>query len=312
MFGSPCGVEAVAAGLRAELALADETLHALGDVEALVAVGLREVFGDVQDGVQAEQVDEVVGPDRDDARGADAGVDLLDRQLLGLLLAPDLGDARVEDPVDDEAGDLGAGDRLLADRLRERDGRADGLGRGLLALDDLDQRHDRGRVEVVEADDLLGAQRRFADLGDRQRGGVRGEDRVAGRGGVELGEHGLLDRDLLRHGLDHEVDVAEVRVGGRAGDAAEHLVDLRLALLLRELALLDELADLPGADAQGLVEAGLHERVVDVLQHHRDPGGRDRLGDLAAHRPGAHDSSLEYEHLIDLLWKGLRLRSRGA
>ncbi len=238
------GVEAVPAGLRAELALADQALHALRHVEALVAVGLREVLGDVQDGVETEQIDQVVGADRDDARGADARVDLLDRELLLLLLAPDLGDARVEDPVDDEARNLGAGDRLLANRLGEGDGGGDGLRRGLLALDDLDQRHDRGRVEVVEADDLLRPQRRFADLGDRQRRGVRRQDRVAGRGGVELGEHGLLDLDLLRHGLDHEIDVAEVRVGGRAVDAPEHLLDLRLALLCGELALLDELAHL--------------------------------------------------------------------
>ena len=51
---------------------------------------------------------------------------------------------------------------------------------------------------------------------------------MTGRGGVELGEYGLLDLDLLRHGLDHEVDVAEVRVGGRAVDPPEHLLDLRL------------------------------------------------------------------------------------
>ena len=90
------------------------------------------------------------------------------------------------------------------------------------------------------------------------------------------------------------------------------------ALLGRELALLDELSDLPGGDVAGLVEAGLDERVVDVLQHHRDPGGRDRLGDLAAHRPGAHDSSLEYEHrLLSSGWSPLTVarslaRSRRA
>src|SRR3712207_7795900 len=33
----------------------------------------------------------------------------------------------------------------------------------------------------------------LADLGDRQRGGVRGEDGVAGRDLVELGEDALLD-----------------------------------------------------------------------------------------------------------------------
>ena len=57
-------VEAVAAGLGAEFAVGDELLHALGDVEAFLAVGLDEVLGDVQDGVEAEQVDEVVRADR--------------------------------------------------------------------------------------------------------------------------------------------------------------------------------------------------------------------------------------------------------
>ena len=57
-------VEAVAAGLRAELAFGDELLHARRHVEALVAVGLGEVLGDVQDRVQAEQVHEEVGAHR--------------------------------------------------------------------------------------------------------------------------------------------------------------------------------------------------------------------------------------------------------
>ena len=169
-------------------------------------------------------------------------------------------------------------------------------GRGLVAFDDLDQRHDRGGVEVVEADDLLGPQRRFADLGDRQRGGVRGEDRVAGRRGVELGEDGLLDVHALGHGLDHEVDVAEARVGGAAVDAPDDLLDLRVALLLGQLAALDQFPDLARGHVAGLVEPGLHELVVDVLELHGDARGRDRLGDLAPHRPRAYDGCLEHEH----------------
>jgi hypothetical protein len=215
----------------------------------------------VQDGVETQQINQVVGADRDHARGADAIVDLLDRQLLLLLLAPDLGDARVEDSVDDEPWHLGTGDRLLANRLGEGDGRADGLRGGLIALHNLDQRHDRGRVEVVEADDHLRPQRCFTDLGDRQRRCVRCQDRVAGRGGVELGEDGLLDLDLLRHRLDHEVDVAEGGVGGAALNAPEHLLDLRLALLLGELALLDQLAHLALRDLEG---AGEQEALAAV------------------------------------------------
>src|SRR6202022_4398560 len=51
----------------------------------------------------------------------------------------------------------------------------------------------------------------------------------------------------------------------------------------------------------GLLEARLHERVVDVLEDYGDAGGGDRLGDLAAHRPGAHDGGFEHEHAWALL-----------
>jgi hypothetical protein len=197
-----------------------------------------------------------------------------------------------------------AQDRLLADRLREGDGGGDGLRGGLLALDDLDQRHDRGGVEVVEADDLLRTQRGFADLRDRQRGGVGSEDRVPRRGGVELGEHGLLDLHPLGHGLDDEVDVAERRIGGRALDPPEDLGDLLLGLLGGDLALLGEFVDLSGRHVAGLVEPRLHERVVDVLQHHRNPRGGDRLGDLAAHRPCTDNCCSEHEHCFSVTPSG--------
>jgi hypothetical protein len=220
-----------------------------------------------------------------------------------LLLAPHLGHAGVEDAVDDEPGDLGAGDGLLADRLREGDGGSERLGGGFLALNDLDQGHDRGGIEVVKADDLVRSQGRVGDLRDRQRGGVRGEDRVRGRRRVELGEDVLLDLHLLGHGLDDEVHVAEARVGGRAVDASDDLVDLRLALLLGEPAFLDEFARLALRHRARLRETGLHERIVDVLEHHRDARSGDRLCDLPSHRPRADNGGLEYEHAVRLLWQ---------
>jgi hypothetical protein len=97
----------------------------------------------------------------------------------------------------DEARHLGAGDRVLLDRLGEVHGGLDRLGRGVVALDDLDQRHDRGGVEVVEADDLLG--RSVAspisvidsdEVFEAEHGVTRGH-------GVELGEDRLLDLHAL-------------------------------------------------------------------------------------------------------------------
>ena len=77
---------------------------------------------------------------------------------------------------------------------------------------------------------------------------------------------------------------------------AERLGHLRLALLGAEAPLLDQFGDLPGGHVAGLVDARLHERLVDVLEDHRHAGGGDRLGDLAAHRSGAHYRGLEHEH----------------
>ena len=119
---------------------------------------------------------------------------------------------------------------------------------------------------------------------------------MARRHGVELAEDGLLDLHALGHGLDDEVDVAEALVGGGAVDAPDDVGHLRRALLLGEPALLDQRGDLALGDVARLVEAGLDELVLDVLEHDGDAGGGDGLGDLAAHGAGADDGGLEHEH----------------
>ena len=91
---------------------------------------------------------------------------------------------------------------------------------GLRRLHDLDQRHDRDRVEEVEADEALGVLQLRADLVDRQRRGVGREDRVVGDVLLDLGEDLLLDAELLEHGLDDPVAVGEVGLVGRAGARA--------------------------------------------------------------------------------------------
>ncbi len=163
-------VEAGTARFGSQLAFLDELLHTLMDVEG-IAIALVQVLSDVVDGVEPEQVHQEERTHRRDVLGADLFIDLLDREPLLFLGAPDLADRGVEDAVDDEARDLLAHDRLLADRLREVDS---GLDRLLVgdSGDDLDQRHHGGRVEEVKAHDLVGAKRRVRHLGDRQRRGV--------------------------------------------------------------------------------------------------------------------------------------------
>ena len=116
---------------------------------------------------------------------------------------------------------------------------------------------------------------------------------MAGRGRVELAEDRLLDLHLLRHRLDHEVDVAELLVGGRAGDQAHHLVEAGVGLLLGQLLLLDQPVELALGDRARLLERGVDELLVDVLDDDGDVGGGDRLGDLAAHGAAADDGGLE-------------------
>ena len=75
-------------------------------------------------------------------------------------------------------------------------------------------------------------------------------------------------------------------------DAVEDLLGLDVGLLGGDLAPLGEFADLAASHVRSLVEPGLHERVVDVLEHHGDARGGDRLGDLATHGPSADDRCL--------------------
>ena len=97
---------------------------------------------------------------------------------------------------------------------------------GLLALDDLEQRHDGDRVEEVEPDDPLGVlQVRAISVIDsdevlvaRTHSGA--DDRL------DLGPDLLLDRHLLEDRLDDEVGVGEAVLGRRAGDQALEPVGL--------------------------------------------------------------------------------------
>ena len=85
-------------------------------------------------------------------------------------------------------------------------------------------------------------------------------------------------------------------VVGRAVDAAEQGLGLLVGLLLGELLLLDQAAELALGDLAGLLQALVDELLVDVLEHDGDVGGRDHLRDLAAHRAGADDGGFEHEH----------------
>ena len=145
------------------------------------------------------------------------------------------------------------------------------------AADQLDERHHRHRAEEVHPDEALAASRRDrrGERVDRDRAGVRGEDRGCGRERVELAPERLLDVDVLEHGLDDEIGVADGGQVRRRRHAAEDRVPGGLVQLsLRDRAI--EVAGDPVTPGLGAREIGLVER--DVL-----PDGGMDLADAVAH-----------------------------
>ena len=97
------------------------------------------------------------------------------------------------------------------------------VGLGDDGADDLDEVLHRRRVEEVDADDPAGLGVGGGDLGDAERGGVGGQDRVRADDAVERPEDRLLDLERLHDRLDDEVGVGEVLQLGGEGDPAEQL-----------------------------------------------------------------------------------------
>src|SRR5919199_985562 len=127
------------------------------------------------------------------------------------------------------------------------------------------------------------------DFRDRQRGRVRGEDRVRGAHGVEPRQELALDRQLLEHGLDHEIAGAERTEIGAALQPRQDAV----ARLRRQLAALDRLGE-EGGD----LRCGAVERLgAQVVADGPVSGAGRHDGDAGAHGPGgAADADDAYGH----------------
>ena len=130
-------------------------------------------------------------------------------------------DALVDEGPDHAAGEEAAAvvddDRRLLDLLGEVERPVEGLVVGLLALDDLQQRHLVDRAEEVQADEVRRAGDALGELGDRQRRGVRAQQRVGREMRLDLREHLGLDGRVLEHGLDHEVGARRPPPGRSVG-----------------------------------------------------------------------------------------------
>ena len=198
----------------------------------------------------------------------------------------------VEEEADDAGGVETAGvvddDRGLADLAGEVQGRSQGLVGGLLALDDLHQRHLVDRGEEVDTDEVLRALHAGSQLGDRQGGGVRAQDAVLRHRCLDLCPDLVLELGVLEDRLDDDVTVGEVGVVHGRGDPVQQ----SLRLLLGGLAALQRL----GLQALGVGLALLRCLQLDVLEDDLHAGLRGNVGDGGAHHAGA-----DHAQLLELL-----------
>ena len=199
--------------LHAELALCDPVADRRRDLarrgQVLVEVGADRVVdvepGHVEQLHRADHGQLVADPPADvqihALRVDDAAVDQIEA----------LAKNRVEDAVLDEAGHLLLDHRVVAESAHELARLVDHTLFGLLTGDHLDHRDEVRRIRPVHADDALGVRAYGSDLRDRDTGGVRGEDRVLGHVLFELRKDLVLQLELLRHRLHHQLRAVQCR-----------------------------------------------------------------------------------------------------
>ena len=148
---------------------------------------------------------------------------------------------------------------------------------------DLDQRHDRGRVEEVEADDLVGTQRGLADLED-ERTEVLEEDRVAGVTASSSAKTACLIAIFSGTASITKSTSTELVVGDGAGDVGGDTSSRRASACSWVIfSFLTLLAAWPAVTFLTSLDRVIDELLVDITRYDRDVSCGDRLGDLTAH-----------------------------
>ena len=149
-----------------------------------------------------------------------ARIDILPTGEALLQHANRVEEVRGKQVIDDEAGAILAHDHALAEPLPDRPGGLERLVGGRQGADELEQPHDRHRIEEVGADHPVWPACRDGELDDRDRAGIAGQDRFRATDAVELREGFLLDLQVFGGGLDHQLTVGQVLELGRAVESA--------------------------------------------------------------------------------------------
>ena len=257
-----------------------------GPVARLLIILLIDRFHDREADIETDEIHQLERSHAKARRLAHDPVDIMepgdtlgnDPQRLGAETAPGM--------VDDEARRIAADDGMVPHAPGDR---GQGIGDPALgqdAVDDLDDLHQRHRVEEVKAGDAPGQAAFGGDGGDRERRGVGRQHAIVGDDAFQLGEQGALDRQVLEHRLDDDM------AGGQRGVPAADDLDPVLGvfgLLRRHAALLGGAVEHLGDEGQRVGGGG----VGGVGEHHLDAGGGGGLGDAAPHGAGADDAECQ-------------------
>ena len=184
-------------------------------------------------------------------------------------------EVREQNAVDQEAGAVVDDNRGLTHFLGVGNGGGNSLLAGLLATNNLNQRHHVYRVEEVHAAEVFRALQRFGQVGDGDGRGVGGDDGVFSHLTFYFSQHGVLDLRVLDHRFNYQVNFLEVAVGHGRADGVQrlgHLLGLHAALgytLAQQLG--------------GFVQTQLDAFLTDVLHQDRRALDRRLVGDAATH-----------------------------
>ena len=192
-----------------------------------------------------------------------------------------LADERVLQAVGDEARRVALeADRRLARGAAPGDELLHRGRRGRRRGDDLDELDELGRVEPVQRREAARVAQGLAQRGERERGGVRREQRVRRRGRLRTPEHLGLDREILDDRLHDERSARDGLV------AVGHQLDPRAGGAGRvagQPAVGDQRVEAGGEPPPRAVARRLPAR-VDADERARE---REGQGDAAPHRAGA-------------------------
>lgn len=195
-----------------------------------------------------------------------------------------LAEQPTQDPVHHKARRVRDQHRGLAQEPGERTGGGDAVVVVVCGADDFHQRQHRHRIEEVQSHQAFRMVQAAADGCHGKGRGVRQQQRVCAQQGLDLGEDGAFDAQLLEHGLDDHVAVPELALVHRSADKTPEFPRRRLSELPARHQLVQVSGD-PGQDP-------LHLFLGQIGDQHRNPQlPGEEQGELTGHEPGPDDSN---------------------